>query len=410
MVKNNVKNEGNRGDNALKGWWIGLDEAKERGQGEKWWKNSGIRGETIPARQHDASGPKDRPIWLFENGDMYLGEWTMRKKPRVETRSNKKFKAHPVEQGRGITYNFSPRGKVFIGDFQNGLITGSGKSFWLKSCSIWKRNKFSQSEINQGSDKVPYNYTGNYIESNKNDPSATVTLKDGTTRVGPWKDGSPVGDWWKTHLSAATHQRGLEDDEDESAKPASRKRSSTNTANKSKSGAAPTQRSKRRKQEETVFSTSQRRRNQFSNSAGFGDSEDKGPSKPTKRASRSDTTASRKKKTLSSIDRQGHRQPPRVISLDDESSNESGVAHNLAASTRDGSEARVGTLCDWLMVVIGHDPIQTEMKSYAKHFIQLGLHSPDMIQDYLTRDEVEGFEWMKPFHKLALNKNAGLKN
>jgi hypothetical protein len=33
-----------------------------------------------------------------------------------------------------------------------------------------------------------------------------------------------------------------------------------------------------------------------------------------------------------------------------------------------------------------------------------------MIQDYLTRDAVEGFEWMKPFHKLALNKTAGLKN
>ena len=85
MVKKNVKNEGNRGDNALKGWWIGLDEAQERGQGEKWWKHSGIGGETIQVRQYDENGPNDRPIWLFENGDMYLGEWKMRKKPRMET-------------------------------------------------------------------------------------------------------------------------------------------------------------------------------------------------------------------------------------------------------------------------------------------------------------------------------------
>jgi hypothetical protein len=62
------------------------------------------------------------------------------------------------------------------------------------------------------------------------------------------------------------------------------------------------------------------------------------------------------------------------------------------------------------MAVTGHDPIQEEMESYAEHFIQLGLYSPDVIQDYLTRDAVERFEWMKPFHKLALNKNAGLEN
>jgi hypothetical protein len=97
--------------------------------------------------------------------------------------------------------------------------------------------------------------------------------------------------------------------------------------------------------------------------------------------------------------------------LDDEPSDES-AAHNEAASTGNGNEARVRTLCDLLMCMaaIGHDPIQEEMESYAERFIQLGLRSSDMIQDYLTRDEVERFEWVKPFHKLALNKNAGLKN
>lgn len=31
----------------------------------------------------DENGPYERPIWLFENGDMYLDEWKMRTKPRM---------------------------------------------------------------------------------------------------------------------------------------------------------------------------------------------------------------------------------------------------------------------------------------------------------------------------------------
>jgi hypothetical protein len=50
--------------------------------------------------------------------------------------------------------------------------------------------------------------------------------------------------------------------------------------------------------------------------------------------------------------------------LDDEPSDKS-AAHNVAASTGNGNEARVRTLCDWLMcmAMIGHDPIQEEMES-----------------------------------------------
>jgi hypothetical protein len=38
-----------------------------------------------------------------------------------------------------------------------------------------------------------------FPEGKREDASASVTLKDGTTRVGPWREGKPVGDWWKTH-------------------------------------------------------------------------------------------------------------------------------------------------------------------------------------------------------------------
>lgn len=65
-------------------------------------------------------GRGDKPFWLFENGDMYLGEW--RKRPGGVL----------VEHGSGITYNNRPKkykGMVFIGDWQNGHCKGSGKSF-----------------------------------------------------------------------------------------------------------------------------------------------------------------------------------------------------------------------------------------------------------------------------------------
>jgi hypothetical protein len=38
------------------------------------------------------------------------------------------------------------------------------------------------------------------LKDKRHDKSASVCLRNGTTRVGRWKDGSPVGDWWKDHI------------------------------------------------------------------------------------------------------------------------------------------------------------------------------------------------------------------
>ena len=46
---------------------------------------------------------------------------------------------------------------------------------------------------------VPPCTVEDFPEGKREDASASVTLKDGTTRVGPWREGKPVGDWWKTH-------------------------------------------------------------------------------------------------------------------------------------------------------------------------------------------------------------------
>lgn len=51
---------------------------------------------------------------------------------------------------------------------------------------------------------VPFSYRGNFKNDVKDDPCAKVTLKGGPTRVGPWKEGIPVGDWFHHPPSAMT--------------------------------------------------------------------------------------------------------------------------------------------------------------------------------------------------------------
>ena len=174
-----------------------LKEAKERAKGEEWWK-ADLHGKKVPVRQYAEGAPRDKPIWLFENDDMYLGEW-------------KNGKKNPVEEGFGVTYNDDPpkfKGKVYVGGWKGGFCHGLGKSFWLESSSTWCKNYLPGSEIRQNIDgkrvPVPYQYVGQYKQSLKDDPKATVTLKDGTTRVGRWSANKVVGGWWTDHQSAET--------------------------------------------------------------------------------------------------------------------------------------------------------------------------------------------------------------
>jgi len=158
----------------------------------------GIAGKAVPLKQYDRTAPNERPIWIWEDGDMHLGEW----KDFVFLRR------HSIQHGFGAFYFDNPReykGKVYIGEWKDGSVQGSGKEFWLESAPSWKDNKDPESDILKNGAGLPFVYSGTYDDGHSQDESATVTLKDGTTRVGPWKDGMPVGDWWKDHkLVAAT--------------------------------------------------------------------------------------------------------------------------------------------------------------------------------------------------------------
>lgn len=106
---------------------------------ERWWTKPDHHGRVVPVKQHVTThnAPKSLPIWLFANGDMYLGEWN-EQGPRK----------HAVEHGFGISYIQNPHeeGLVYIGQWEDGLLR-VGSSFWLESSKIWMQNRHTGSPI-----------------------------------------------------------------------------------------------------------------------------------------------------------------------------------------------------------------------------------------------------------------------
>lgn len=181
-----------RGDAGLGGYWINAKEAKdiskqhENHEGHEWWKFLELDGKNVEVKQYVRGAPRDRPFWAYENGDMYLGQWSRQKK----------------EEGVGITYNNNPKGLICISEWKGGFLDGKGKSSWLQDSKIWLDNKYPDSPIfekEHGGKTVPFTYDGEYVNSVKVAKNATVTLKNGIAKVGPWKEGKPKGNWWKDH-------------------------------------------------------------------------------------------------------------------------------------------------------------------------------------------------------------------
>ena len=350
--------DGRRGIEGLGGWWVSVEEAQEYAVGnDEWWWNANVSGADISVKQYDSKGPANKPIWMYHNGDMYLGEWRHTRRTGI-----------PVEHGTGASYTHNPckyRGVVYVGEWKEGQFHGAARVFWLDSAPSWIKNELGDTGIRQhdGNRLIsqPYTYVGNYVHNVEIDDAATVTLKDGTTRIGPWKAGKPVGDWWKDHQSAAALPQ-----ERASTKPA--KRTAMKRANSSlvKKIPAPQKKSARGK-------------------------------KPVRQSDRVDSEETRCEATGS-----------RVYGVE-------GVNSVGTPQKKDGEEQKAVTegdredhIAEWLCDVIGYNPDKEEMKEYAKQFIEISLHSSQMIRDLLPANRVAAFFWMKEFHRQQFLSNANL--
>lgn len=196
-----------RGPCGTLGWWISLEEAQERSCGnEKWWTIPAADGRVVPVRQYDTNlgtgGPLDKPVWLYNQRDMYLGEWEDFESTFVPG------DLYPMEHGFGIAFRGAPdpeRGLIFIGEWVKGFCCGSnGKATWLtRSCDTWRRDHWPGSKtIKHGTIHVPFDYVGPFDENGLwgGNEAATVTLKNGTQGYGKWRDGFPVGHFWADHV------------------------------------------------------------------------------------------------------------------------------------------------------------------------------------------------------------------
>lgn len=95
-AKKSQKYDGRRGENGSLGCWRSLEDAKDLVDGkEDWWKADFIR-----AVQHTTDVPRHEPVWMFENGDMYFGEWKM------DT-----SKGWAVEHGMGVSHFYDRIGR-----------------------------------------------------------------------------------------------------------------------------------------------------------------------------------------------------------------------------------------------------------------------------------------------------------
>lgn len=85
-------------------------------------------------------------------------------------------------------------------------------------------------EVNGTSVGRPFVYEGEFVDGLGSCQSrrATVTLKDGTCRVGPWKKGRPKGNWWndKKHppMATSTALSGSISQEEEKEEPLEQER------------------------------------------------------------------------------------------------------------------------------------------------------------------------------------------
>ena len=434
-----------RGVGLTKGEWITLDEAKDNNpQQVEWWNYPGLGGKVVEAKQHDPSGPRDKPIWQYENGDQYLGQWKAGKS------------GMPVENGFGALYNCSPQkfeGLIVVGEFKDGVIHGHAKSFWLESAPTWKNNLLGKSPIRQQINEYgrrisrPFVYEGRYVHDLKHDNKAKVTLKDGTVRVGPWRDGTPISrdgtpicDWFVDHLDPTTvttngiKQENLEDgsevivldddhddDDDDYQEEQEEKERNRKRKRKQPDRFAMSEHSAVRRRSEDCTSTGTKNGRKSRKVAPRSGSN---PSQSLRIANRPFTannvlaTATR----LETNRRTSNSSPAARSSLAIRSgpcSRQSEVASSISATTRDHRhhandqeveeeetkiserDSRIKSIMKFLTkeVYKNAEPTSSTMKEYATNLFNEGYESTKCLTSYLTLDDIQEFNWMSKVGK-----------
>jgi hypothetical protein len=385
-----TKFDGKRGQHGMGGWWVDLDEAQKDALGNKWWLSQ-IDGRSVPLPLND------KPIWKYENGDMYLGEW--KKKGATINR------LLPLEEGFGINYNQFPRkckGLVYIGQWKGGTCHGKGRSLWVESSATWKKNLYPASPIKQMIDgkqqSVPFKYFGTYVNGWKESPDGEVTLKDGTVRRGPWKEGEPVGDWWSSsdhdELLVVAQAPNLKHEPTENVQ---NQRDQTPPPPVQQDSKPPARRFPPRMQRSHAkvppVSTS-------CNVAPI--------VTPTRQQTRQQTRR-QQEATAPKMARPPKKQRvlPSIIDLAPVSTD--GEMSPLAVSAQvpegqqdDVRDRRLGQLTHWLATeAIGRSALIEEMRNYANELLSQGFHSIEMIVRYCTDNDIASWAWMLPVHKRA---------
>lgn len=169
--------------------WVSLKDARVLGC--EWWRCDGGRTNNNTELHYQITENHNRPVLRYPNGDMYLGGW-------AKCRSGV-----DKPQGFGVFLSFDLI--ILVGQWSEGHLQGYARQLWLPQSNIWRNNYDPLSCIKTDNGVgLPFLYFGNFESSKRNDLKATVVLKDGTTRIGPWKDDLPVGDWWQDHGSTRT--------------------------------------------------------------------------------------------------------------------------------------------------------------------------------------------------------------
>lgn len=322
--------------------------------------------------------------------------------------------------------NVCYKGFVYVGEWQHGLFHGYGKRTWLQPSAVWKNDKLPRSPIQKlvsftKKAYLPFIFEGKFDKGLMHDSSATVTLKDGTLRMGPWKEDSPCGDWWKDHeivaVTAPSPQRNqsslraqrpatpvsIDSEVDYSALNKARKRKASAPVDDDRKPAAQQSpavpRSISLRSTRKVYGNNKAAPPTIAHARDHnGGDEIRIKQEEPEIIVIDDASVHDVKREEEAVDGSGSSKgiPSLVLQKDDSTVQE------------DEDDEAVQKVSFWLLKdVIGYDYSNDQVTDkYARKIIAFGVHSVEMILDRLPKSIVdEEFTWMKPFHRFLLKQN-----